>query len=357
MLSVIKLMRSIKSLYLLILLIFITIVFSGCRDLLTKHDINMDGVQHGEKLYRAGGAENCTACHGVTLEGNDPFIPGCYSCHEALWDNNDHTVNRGGVNHLQNVNAKSDCGPCHGGNALEGSRNRPSCYECHGNVWNASEIHTVELNDVFHAPEYFDPATNCTQCHGDDFLGMGSAPSCYQCHNAKWERPATHTVNKNWAVHDPNLFTPIGICDECHGTNLQGVSDGGTAQSCYTCHVNLWDRPSSHTTNKGGAMHDPGLFSPDVNCSSSDCHGTDLKGGTTGGATARSCYTCHGSAWLDPPATHTKNKDGYLHDPRYKPSRGGPYGICNVAGCHGTDALVAPAGFCHTCHGDEWTGE
>jgi hypothetical protein len=49
--------------------------------------------------------------------------------------------------------------------------------------------------------------------------------------------------------------------------------------------------PQDHTISKDGFMHKSGLEQPLVNCVS--CHGSDLKGGTTG----VSCFECHGTKW------------------------------------------------------------
>ena len=287
-----------RNYFLILLLLLFTLVLSGCgpaRDLLTKHDIDMDGVPHGEKLYKAGGAENCTACHGVTLEGNASLIPSCYSCHEALWSNDDHTVNRGGTMHVFSLGTKTNCGPCHGGDSLEGSRSRPSCYECHGDVWTSFERHTSQFGGYYHVPEVLEPETNCIECHGSDLQGEGTAPSCYTCH-----------------AYEP------------------------------------WNRdPLTHTVSKGGQMHATQLYDPVGNCSSTDCHGdvTETTGGTTGDATARSCQTCHGSLW-DYVQTHTRSEHGYLHHSAYRR----PTGICEE--CHGANALSG--GYCYNCHGQKW---
>jgi len=49
--------------------------------------------------------------------------------------------------------------------------------------------------------------------------------------------------------------------------------------------------PADHTISKSGFMHKSGLDQPLTNCTS--CHGSDLKGGTTG----VSCFECHGAKW------------------------------------------------------------
>lgn len=166
------------------LLIGLAMTLFACKDLLTQHDINLDGVKHGEKLY--SNEKNCTACHGINLNGNGN-IPSCYSCHDALWSYQFHTRVRGGVGHRNGRFPRSDCSGCHGGSSLEGSLSRPSCYSCHGDVWTALEIHTVSQDGYYHAPGLSTPLTNCVSCHGADLMGDGSAPSCYTCHGNEWD--------------------------------------------------------------------------------------------------------------------------------------------------------------------------
>lgn len=166
------------------LLLTLSLISYSCKDLFTNHNIDMDGVMHGEKLD--DGEKNCTSCHGVNLNGNGP-IPGCYSCHDALWDNGFHTKIRGGIGHRAGFFAESNCGGCHGGRALLGSESRPSCYECHGDLWSALAIHTVNQEGANHAPGLKNPLANCVSCHGSDLTGSGNAPSCYSCHGQEWD--------------------------------------------------------------------------------------------------------------------------------------------------------------------------
>ena len=49
--------------------------------------------------------------------------------------------------------------------------------------------------------------------------------------------------------------------------------------------------PASHTISQDGVRHLPGLMDPEANCVA--CHGADLRGG----ASAPSCFTCHGQEW------------------------------------------------------------
>ena len=52
-----------------------------------------------------------------------------------------------------------------------------------------------------------------------------------------------------------------------------------------------YNPPADHTINNDGFLHKSGLNDPLTNCVT--CHGSDLRGGTTG----VSCYECHGEEW------------------------------------------------------------
>ena len=52
-----------------------------------------------------------------------------------------------------------------------------------------------------------------------------------------------------------------------------------------------YNPPADHTVNQSGYMHKSGLNQPLTNCVS--CHGSDLKGGSTG----VSYFECHGTKW------------------------------------------------------------
>lgn len=60
---------------------------------------------------------------------------------------------------------------------------------------------------------------------------------------------------------------------------------------CENANDTKYNPPADHTINQSGYMHKSGLNQPLVNCVS--CHGSDLKGGTTG----VSCFECHGTKW------------------------------------------------------------
>ena len=171
--------------FLILLSIAMFFFLSGCKEL-TQHNIDLDGVDHGEKLY--GGAKNCTVCHGASLSGHGP-IPGCNNCHDDLWSKAYHNKNRGGIKHHSGISSPATCGSCHGGNSLTGKRSRPSCYTCHEDLWSATANHTVSKDGYLHAPGLKSPTQSCNNsaCHGINLTGGTKGPSCYSCHGNEWD--------------------------------------------------------------------------------------------------------------------------------------------------------------------------
>lgn len=52
------------------------------------------------------------------------------------------------------------------------------------------------------------------------------------------KRPKTHTVDNDGAMHAPGLETPEKKCAVCHGKDLQG---GKAGVGCFDCHDKNWD--------------------------------------------------------------------------------------------------------------------
>jgi len=48
--------------------------------------------------------------------------------------------------------------------------------------------HNIKLGNAFHANGYETPYTaHCTECHGQGLQGVANVPSCYSCHDNRWE--------------------------------------------------------------------------------------------------------------------------------------------------------------------------
>ena len=230
-------MRKLSSI--LIILISLSSLFflrTGCKDLLTQHNIEIKGVDHGKKLY--SGAKNCTACHGTNLDGNGP-VPGCYSCHNALWQKDDHTNIKGGVAHKPSMSFSTTCTECHGAD-LTGSVSRPSCYSCHTDNWSDLEArHTANVKGTMHGANRTSPDRDCAGCHGATLDGSANAPSCYSCHYDKWTGTGDHNVLVYGVGHKEQFNTASSAdCTQCHGAGLTGTK---AAPSCYACHGQKWN--------------------------------------------------------------------------------------------------------------------
>lgn len=219
--------------------LLLALSLGGCKEGITSHNIDLDGAEHGKKLYQ--GAKDCTACHGISLKGNG-WIPGCYDCHGVMWDLSQHKVDQNGTMHKHGYfQATKNCSECHGGTALTGKRSRPSCYSCHGDKWSALESHTQVRGGYYHAVGLDDPDTGgCADCHGSDLKGGDTEPSCYSCHGARWLfQDYPHNDSEDGYLHGSGKSNPYSNCVACHGASLTGDATTG-APSCYKCHGDEW---------------------------------------------------------------------------------------------------------------------
>lgn len=110
------------------------------------HTTIFDGVPHANAASR--GERYCHTCHGPALAGGKSAEPSCYQCHGKNWDDenasqswasNDHTVSSGGFLHQPGLSVPdAQCSECHGGDLqgdVTGVNRLPGCYTCHGAIW------------------------------------------------------------------------------------------------------------------------------------------------------------------------------------------------------------------------------
>ena len=74
-----------KSRILFVLFFSLLVILVGCKEDEERpadHTLNKGGSFHAPGLYDPN--NNCTACHGSTLEGGGE-APSCYSCHGKKW--------------------------------------------------------------------------------------------------------------------------------------------------------------------------------------------------------------------------------------------------------------------------------
>jgi len=104
-------------------------------------------------------------------------------------------------------------------------------------VSHPEEWNTVQSAD-FHGKKVLAAGyETCKSCHGVDFKGGKSGAGCYgaNCHNnyphqAEW----TYINNANSHAAYLNNMGDIANCKKCHGSDLKGGSSG---VSCYSCHA------------------------------------------------------------------------------------------------------------------------
>ncbi len=141
-------------------------------------------------------------------------------------------------------------------------------------------------------------------------------------HPENWKNPDSHG---GWVLQGGHT-----VCLECHQASTPRVEGAPACASCHQIypHAEGWDSPSQHGKSVMG--------NGKTTCTT-QCHGTDLKGGLSG----VSCNRCHA---VFPHITDWK--DPLFHGASAK---GGGKKLCT--GCHGDDLLGGESGVsCLQCH-------
>ncbi len=262
-------------------------------------------------------------------------------------------ANSATMNYIAN-GGSSSCTECHGSD-LTGGISRVSCFGnpagCHHGpiagwvaVSPATQNHGVSAKKA-PGSSGFD---SCRICHGSNFAGTTSAPSCFDlpaCHGAGIVSP--HPA-KPWRAGAGSLYDHVttdnanaSVCYGCHaytGTaNPNNPHDPptpapvGTAPGCFNgtmCHNQAghpagWTATSPAPQPHGDAAKRDGTVAGQGFPYCQTCHGDNFAGGSV----SVSCFTCHG---VNAP-----------HSP--KPWRGSPY-------THTTTVEAGNAPACYTCH-------
>ena len=103
----------------------------------------------------------------------------------------------------------------------------------------------------------------------------------------------THSVKPPFSAiyHGKNYHFPANSCDQptCHGSDLKGGTTGGI--SCLSCHDDQWYvfENFSHNESRGGFLHNPANEST---CATTNCH-PNSSTNITGHNFRYSCDECH----------------------------------------------------------------
>lgn len=193
---------------------------------------------------------------------------------------------------------------------------------------------------------------SCSECHGADLGGGISGVSCGACHLGGPTRVHPATWTDTARDHAPYVLENNNtLCSSqyCHGTNLDGVANSGSA--CSICHLG---GPSSiHPLEWAITSSDHSSFASTTGttrCATAVCHGTDLTGLNGSGPSCSSCHlggptAAHPSAWTNL----------FLDHGPYATANG--TAVCSNRTCHGTSLAGVPESgpSCTTCHGLPFT--
>lgn len=264
-----------------------------CHSAIAVHQVGITDTAsenfHG-KYKLPSGLKDCSQCHGENFAGGN-LSPTCINCHSAISVHKSGIVDPAsldfhGKNELSgNFN---NCQSCHGIN-FAGGNSSPSCITCHNSIG----VHRTGIIDPnsanFHGNyQLTNGLTDCSQCHGSNFGGGNLSPSCVECHSA---------IN----VHKPGILNPsssefhgryqlkngFSDCQQCHGINFTG---GNLSPSCVTCHATINVHKAGILTPTSPDFHGRFLANNGWNLPScQQCHGSNYGGGLI----STSCLTCH----------------------------------------------------------------
>jgi predicted CxxxxCH...CXXCH cytochrome family protein len=212
-------------------------------------------------------------------------------------------------------------------------RDMPACEDCASQGVHPAG-YAMEASEQFHGKDLerrgWDLAL-CASCHGEDFAGRATAPSCKSCH-----------------TKGPTA------CDTCHGDPPATAAHPAHVAklACGECHLvpASWSdhrKPTSRTAlvtfgSRAGAT----ATWNGSTCTNVYCHGT-AQPVWTGGPSQASCGTCHGT----PPPSHARNECAECH-PASAPHVDGNLDIATACagGCHGDATSAAPTTGAHRKH-------
>ena len=358
----------------LIYIVFITsLLIIGCSELETNiTSVTSPGV-HGEGVLNINSTNfhgnyfvkmkfiDCQNCHAKNFKGGlTPVDCAAAGCHPAI---NIHADSSGVFNQSSSnfhgryllTNSFVDCQQCHGDN-FAGGLSSPSCVTCHS----AISVHKSGIVDKaspnFHGKNSLTSNfVNCQQCHGENFTGGISSPSCTKCHSAIGVHQAGITEPTSANFHGKNRLTKnLAECQSCHGDNFTG---GTLSTSCVECHSAISVHQEGIITPSSTNFHGKyPLTDGFTNCQS--CHGDNFAGGTI----SPSCITCHAGI-----AVHkegVKNPSSPEFHGKFIANM--EWNLQNCSQCHGENysgGVQSPTCLschnqpegpeaCNTCHGD-----
>jgi hypothetical protein len=154
-------------------------------------------------------------------------------------------------------------------------RNLPSDRDKQAQFTGKNYPHSTEFRlTAKHGPAFYEDATSCRSCHGEDYNGGKAKVGCYACHNsyphtAEFRR----CTNKEQCNHGRFYFVPDQRCQKCHKDETTDPPDqidqteditkllaSTKPLSCQLCH----DYPHPHKDNWATAKNQHGKKFADI---------------------------------------------------------------------------------------------
>lgn len=220
------------------------------------------------------------ACSDISDEITTPVEVGIHS--EGILNSSSNNFH----GKLLGENGFKDCQQCHA-STLTGGTAGESCVKCHSSIGVHQDGIKSPSSDNFHAKFLKNNGlmmNECSQCHGEEYEGGYSSPTCQNCH-------------KGIAVHKTGIKSPssenfhgkfiqahnydLGECSQCHGDNYAG---GLISTSCNICHDQSNGPEACNTCH--GDFNNPVKIAPEVGAHYSHLENTVI-------AAEVSCETCH----------------------------------------------------------------
>ncbi|MBN1301522.1 MAG: hypothetical protein JW995_09940 [Melioribacteraceae bacterium] len=342
--------------YYYIISIIVLALLSSCSDV--KEDITVPAAVsiHGKGVLTPesaefhgrldeSGLEVCRECHATNFSGGSSH-KSCVECHADI------AIHKSGILDEQSADfhgkylaaANKDmsaCTMCHGTN-YQGGLSSPTCSTCHSTI----SVHKAGILDpassAFHG-KYMQALgvdmETCGSCHGAVFTGGLAAPTCAECHRGISVHQAGMLDQASPNFHGKYIGSnniDLSTCSTCHGADYKG---GLIAPSCITCHGSIDVHGSMTLETHGQYIADQGLEISTC----SGCHGTNFEGGDS----APGCSSCHSSV-----AVHKTGlldeASPYFHGKYFSENNAS---LNQCASCHGEDfsgGIASPG--CTTCH-------
>ena len=366
-----------KKIITLIYIVFITsLLIIGCSELETNiTSVTSSGV-HGEGVLNVNSPNfhgnyfvkmkfiDCQNCHAKNFNGGlTPVNCAAAGCHPAI---NIHADSSGVFNQSSSnfhgryllTNSFADCQQCHGDN-FAGGLSSPSCVTCHSAIGVHKSGIVDKASPNFHGKNPLSgDFINCQQCHGENFTGGISSPSCTTCHSAISVHKSGIIEPTSANFHGKNPLTKnLADCQSCHGDNFAGgtLSTSCASTNCHAAAISVHQNGIVDQASPNFHGKNP-LTKNFADCQ--PCHGDNYAGGTL----SPSCVTCHAGI-----AVH---KEGIINpsspDFHGKFIANAGWNLQNCSQCHSENysgGLQSPTCLtchnqpngpeaCNTCHGD-----